>query len=628
MSGVPSESALSDKHVTVTRGASYLILQSVGTNAVTIISFVVLARLISTVEMGIYVVLLLVNASCVAFFTWFPQAVTKFVAENISRGFRSVAAAAFYQALVANVVISAPVAAVIYVGASFLASHLLGNPALAPLFQILAFDTFIFAGLIPVLAFALLGLHMFRETATIGLVVGGVIRQILIISLIILLKSFAGLVIGWVISDAGTAVIYFVLAVRALGAPRFDFPLLRLFRYYLPLEFLSIIYFAQAWFDRALLLVFVPLATLGIYNAAVTAFGAVSGVMNAMSNVLLPAYSSVQGKAEVRVELGRAIRLATRYSSLVLTPLGFGLLATARPALILFVGESYAAGYLPLAIFCGAFAITAFTVALAPAFLALEETKLFAAINGSSVVISIALAYSLLPEWGILGAAAARAFAMILAAALTIIFLRRKITLQLDLRTIATHLFAGGTMALAILAVELVEYSKLLLPVYVLLGAVVYLILLRLLKGVDASDMYLLSRFLGTSLLPVSQILSWILVGPDRGLPNYSDIGKFAKKRTSEIIGKTVCDADRSVLGSVVDVELDLENTPFSLIVSSHHSNSGRDSKELLIEANEIARVNDIVLLKTGHEEKQCPKCGHTNRVVASYCRECGTALS
>jgi O-antigen/teichoic acid export membrane protein len=424
--------------------------------------------------------------------------------------------------LVANVVISAPVAALIYVGASFLSSHLLGSPALAPLFQILAFDTFISAGLLPVLLAALLGLHMFRETATIGLVVGGVIRQILILSLIIILKNFVGLVIAWVVSDAGTAVIYLVLIVRALGAPRFDFPLLRLFRYALPLEFLFIIQYAQTWFDRALLLVFVPLATLGIYNAAVTAFGVLTGVTYAMTNAIFPAYSSVQEKAEVRVELGHAIRLATRYSSLALTPLGFGLLATARPALTLFVGESYVAGSLPLAIFCGGFAITAFTVALAPAFLALEETKLFAWINGSGVVISVAVAYSLLPEWGILGAAAARAFAMIFAAVLTIIFLRREITLQLDLRSIAKHLFAGGTMALVILAVELVKYSKLLLPVYVLVGAVAYSILLRLLKAVDASDMYLLSRLLGKNLSPVSQILSWILIGTDSGLPNYS----------------------------------------------------------------------------------------------------------
>ena len=102
----------------------------------------------------------------------------------------------------------------------------------------------------------------------------------------------------------------------------------------------------------------------------------------------------------------------------------------------------------------------------------------------------------------------------------------------------------------------------------------------------------------------------------------------LVKKRSSEMIGKNVVDAYGSVLGTVLDVELDLDKTPFSLIVSNRDSTSGRGSKELLIEANEIGRVKDIVLLKTGHEEKVCPKCGYANRVAASYCRECGTAVS
>jgi sporulation protein YlmC with PRC-barrel domain len=113
-----------------------------------------------------------------------------------------------------------------------------------------------------------------------------------------------------------------------------------------------------------------------------------------------------------------------------------------------------------------------------------------------------------------------------------------------------------------------------------------------------------------------------------RQIPKLEECRNLVKKRTSGIIGKNVVDAYGSVLGSVVDVELDLDKTPFSLIISSHDSNSGRDSKELLVEASEIARVKDIVLLKTGHEEKRCPKCGYANRVAASFCRECGTALS
>lgn len=100
-------------------------IQSLGVNVVTVAAFVVLARLISTKEMGIFALLQLVNGVCIALFIWFAQAVTKFVAENVSRGRRSAAGAAFYQSLRANLIIYLVVSATIYLHAKLLASHLL-----------------------------------------------------------------------------------------------------------------------------------------------------------------------------------------------------------------------------------------------------------------------------------------------------------------------------------------------------------------------------------------------------------------------------------------------------------------------------------------------------------------------
>lgn len=511
MGGTPRTTSASDQHVQLTRGASYLIIQSLGVNVVTIVSFAVLARVISTKEMGIWAILQLVNATCLALITWFPAAVTKYVAENDSKGTKPVAAAAFYQCLRVNVVMYVPIIVAIYFGAAFLAIHLLGDASYASLFQILAFDTLFYAGLLPTLTAALFGLRMFREVAAVGLVVGGFVRQFVIILLIIFMKSFVGLVIGWLVSDAASALILMSFVVRALGAPRFDFSLVKLFRYYLPLELSTIVGFAQTWFDRALLVVFVPLATLGIYNAALTAFGVLGSVSGSMTNMLFPAYSSIQEKAGVWSSMRDAIRLATRYACFTLTPLAFGLLATAKPAITLFVGEAYVGGYSPLVIFCGGFAVTVFSTALGPVFLALEETKTAAVITGVTVVISLAVAYIFLPLWGIEGASAARALSTILAAIVTVLVLQRKIALSLDFEVIAKTFVAGTTMAAVLWVVQFVSYSKFMLPAYVLIGAIVYLVMLRLLKAVDTADLNLLQRFLGTRLLLVSKILNWIL---------------------------------------------------------------------------------------------------------------------
>ncbi len=516
VTGVSLPAKLTERHLHLSRGASYLIIQNLGVNAVTILSFAVLARLISPEQMGTYAILQLVSGTCTAFFTWFPQAVTKFVAENVSKGQRSVAAAAFYQSLRANLVIYLPVVLSIYLYAKPLASHLLGGPSYALLFQFLAIDLLFNPCIYVIVLQALLGVGLFREVAVVGLVVGGFLRQLLIISLILVMRNFTGLVIGWLASDAAAVGIYLALAVRALGGPRFDFPLTKLVRYYLPIEFASITIYGQNWFDRVLLVLFVPLATLGIYNAALTAFSVLTGVTNGVANMLLPAYSSIEGGRGGGSEMPSAVRLATRYTCLTLIPLAFGLLAVAKPALTLFVGQPYLAGSLPLAIISGAFAVTVFVQALTPVFLALEETTASAGITGFSVLVSLVLAYVLLPEWGIVGTSFARALQIVLSAILTVVILRRKMKLQLDFRIIARTTLAGGVMATVVSAIELVVYDKWMLPGYLFIGAVTYLIMLRWLRVVDASDLHLLRRLLGKRMAIVSNFLSWALLAKPR----------------------------------------------------------------------------------------------------------------
>ena len=491
-------------------------MQSLGINGINIVSFAILARLISTKEMGIYAILLLINATCQTFATLsVDQAVTKFVAENFSRGANSAAAGAFYQALRTTLTIAIAVVALIYYEAPSLAVYLLGDVSYAVLFHVLAVDVLFSAGALPVVTSGMLGLQMFREFAATDLIFGGLLRQTMIILLIVLLRNFVGLVIAWVFSDAATVVVLLAFAISALGMPRFDFPLTKLFRFSLPLTLGNIAGYAQTWFDRALLVAFVPLATLGIYNAALTAFGVLAGVASAMTSMLFSAYSSIKGETQFRSSIRDAVRLATRYSSFTLIPLALGLLAVAKPALTLLVGEAYASGSLPLIIFSGAFAVTAFTAALSPVLLVLEETKIAAAITAVSVAMSLVVAFVLLPEWGMVGASVARAFAIILVAVLTILVVSRKMTLQVDILAVAKNLVASTIMAILLVAFQLMIYSKFLLPVYVLIGAIVYLIMLRLLRAVNPSDLSLLRGFLGPRLSLVSNVLSWIILPED-----------------------------------------------------------------------------------------------------------------
>ena len=98
--------------------------------------------------------------------------------------------------------------------------------------------------------------------------------------------------------------------------------------------------------------------------------------------------------------------------------------------------------------------------------------------------------------------------------------------------------------------------------------------------------------------------------------------------KASDLMGKKVFDASGSLLGSVTDVQLRSDKA-FSLIVSSQGRVPGTPPRELTINANEIAMVKDVILLKTGREAEgsRCPQCGYRNATAAKYCRECGSEL-
>jgi len=496
--------------IRLTRGASYLIAQTMATVLVYVIAFAVLARIISTKQMGIMTILQLVNATCLIFGSIsIQQGVTKYVAEN-SLSAKETASAAYYQALRFTLLISIILCVTILAESSYLAIHLVGDASYSVLFEVLAFDVLLDTGILPVVTGALFGLQMFREIAIIGLIVGGIARQIIVIGLILLLHNFVGLVYGWVLSDSIAVVAYFMLLFRALGAPRFDFPLTRLLRYSAPLTLGGFASYAQTWFDRAMLVVFVPIAALGVYNAAWTAFSVILGVSSSIGSTLFSAFSSLQKSGELKVK--EAVRLAIRYSNFILLPLSLGLIPLAKPALALFVGGAYVSGTLSLMIFSGTFALAtvAFTV-LSPLLLAREETGLVSIVTIISVGIGLGAAYLLLPSWGITGASAARGLTIIVYAILIFFVVGRNMSIELETGTVFKTGVASLVMVAAIVGIELLRYDLLLLPLYVAVGVFVYLLLLRILRVVDHNDVDLIRGFLGEQLSFVSAALSWIL---------------------------------------------------------------------------------------------------------------------
>jgi O-antigen/teichoic acid export membrane protein len=505
----PSSSDLASA-VTVSRGASYLTVQTIITAVAQALAFAILARLITPSEVGILAILSLIIALAQALNgSAFSQAATTFIGQ-LATDSREAASAVFYQSLRVTLLFSLPISVFVFLASPAIASLLLGSVAQASLFRVLAVDLLVYSGALPVAIGAMLGMKRFKEAATIGSA-GIILRQCLVVLLIIVMRNLVGLVIGWIFSDLAMLVAYAVFIIHVLGLPKKSFSLRKLISFSWPLSIGNVINFVYGWFDRALLIAFVPLASLGVYNAALTAFGVLNSITGSLNNALLPAYSHIHWRGGLE-SCRRATWLASRYASLAIVPLSFGLLATAKVALTTFVGQAYVGGTDSLAILSFFFAVTAFGSVLSTMLVALSETRIVMWITVASVVMAVASAYVLLPFFGITGASIARGLVMVASLGLTIIALRRKNAVSIDLETLWKTLVAGGVMAGILVLVQMVVYSSFLLPAYMALGITVYLAALRILKAVREHDIELIQKYLGARLGFVSKLLGAILI--------------------------------------------------------------------------------------------------------------------
>lgn len=65
-----------------------------------------------------------------------------------------------------------------------------------------------------------------------------------------------------------------------------------------PLFLTVVVAFFYGWFDRAVLLTFVPLGELAIYNVAHMAYGVLATIPSALSTALFPYYGERYGRDE------------------------------------------------------------------------------------------------------------------------------------------------------------------------------------------------------------------------------------------------------------------------------------------------------------------------------------------
>jgi len=481
----------------VATGSIYLTLRNILSTLMGTLGIAFLARAITQEDMGTLTVLTLI-ASLIQLASNFGllQALAKYVAEL--KGREEDFSAYFISTLTFKASSALLISLAVFSFSGDISSTLLRSPSMYELVRLTAIYAFISA-FRPVFSSLLLGVGRLKRIAACD-IVSAAARWTAIVILISFGYGVYGTVVGWILGELCSGILYAAMSYRLV---RFrENPLSKsvslipsLLRFSWPLLAASMVTFLYTWYDQALVIAFLPLESVGVYNVSRKAFAVLTGISNALGQSLFPYYGMTYGKGDHQA-ISSAIKKASRYTMLIIFPLTLGLFSTAKAVITLFAGQQYESGWSVLAIMA-VFGLTyGISSALAGLLVIYEKTKTVMLLNIVSVVSSLML----LPTLGFLGLnglAIMRGVSLLSTLLLTVYFLSKIVRVEIDKETFIKTLTSSVVMAAVVYLAQQVYYSKFLLPLYVLLGAAVYIAEVRAFRVLNHSDIHLLTQIFG-----------------------------------------------------------------------------------------------------------------------------------
>ena len=481
----------------VATGSIYLTLQNILSTAIGVLGYGFMARMISREEMGVVAALTLL-ATLISLLSGFGlnQTLAKFVSEL--KGRKEDVSTHVVSALSFRAPVSFLLALALFASSSHLSNLLFRTNAYSSLMALLAADSFLIS-VSPLLNSVLWGLGKLKEMATYT-ISSRTIRWACIAAFLMNGYGLFGVLLGWVIGDLTLLLLYSFKVknyVKFSGQKSLEglSCLPELLRFSWPLYLASTVYFLYTWYDRALILAFLPLSDLGVYNIAYMAFSMLASIAMSLGSALLPYYGMAYGRNDHKA-ITAGIRRASKYTMLVMFPLALGLATAAKPTITLFADQQYEQGWPILATLSLFGLVYGLSPALSNLLLIYGKTKTILLLNLVSVVSSLAL-LPLVRLLNLTGLAVVRGASLLLTFTLSLHFISKTVKIEIDREVAAKTLASSVVMAVAVTAIQQLIYSKLLLPLYIATGATIYITAIRTLKTLNQEDAQLIKQITG-----------------------------------------------------------------------------------------------------------------------------------
>ncbi len=478
-------------------GSLYLTLQNIFSTLIGVLGYAYMARVITQEEMGVIAgVTMLCSLIQTGIDLGICSSIAKFISEDIGRGLDY--SKHIVSALILRLALILTATSQVAIFSTYVSEALFKTPAYSKILTFASVDVALLSTS-SLLNSILWGSGRLKEMAIYGIFSTSV-RWISITLFLFSGYGLTSVIYGWIIGDL---TLLTILATSTLIHVNFSKSVLSesikllpsMLRFSIPIYLGSIVSLLYTWYDKALILVFLPIQQLGMYNVAYKAFSVFVAIASSLSSSLLPYYGIMYGKNDHKA-ISEGVKRTSRYTMLVMFPLAFGLAVIAKPVITLFAGTQYSETWSVLAIL----SIFGLVYGISPSFSSLllvyGKTKTILLLDAASVIASLAF-FPLLWRFNLIGLTIVRGLSLTASFALSFYYTSKIVKIEVDKKMALKTLTASAIMAIAVLTLRQILRNNLLLPLHVAFGAVTYLVLARVLRCIGEEDVQLMKVIVG-----------------------------------------------------------------------------------------------------------------------------------
>ena len=497
---------------------SFQLFAGVATSTITMaIGTIILARLMTPEEYGLYSIALIPSYMIILFRDWgVNSAITRYTAslraENKEEHIREVVVAGIVFEVATGLTLTITLVSL----SGFIASSVFQRPESSSLIAIASLT--IFAGAILTASQSSFVGFERMELNSLTSVYQAIVKSVISPVLVFIGYSALGAVLGYTISFLAAGLIGLIILyltifkkLKAKNPPKSSLPktLGKMLRYGVPLSISSTLTGFLPQFYAFLMAIHCTDALIGNFQVASQFATILTFFTFPISTVLFPAFSKINPQSEKEL-LQTVFTSSVKYTSLVLVPVTMAVMVLSKPMVSTLFGEkwTYAPFFLSLYVISNLFAIFG-NLSLGSLLSGLGETKLLMKLSIITLIFGIPMALILIPAIGIVGLIITNIVAGIPSMVIGLYWIRRRYKAKADLKTSAKILFASTIAALTtfLITTFVVSADWLELATGGVVFLLTYLILAPLIGAVNLSDIQNL-KFMFSSLKVISKLLN------------------------------------------------------------------------------------------------------------------------